>query len=141
MCLLVKALSPFGSRLVSRWEVIELADEKSVEADYKLKYTGEEVDKLLETAKTLKSIYDKMKRVQAGCETISSTSAGTDTIKVIDFSIEFNDIPNVVLIPTYLDNKTSKVKILNITSSNFKVQVVGNDNDATTNLYWIATEK
>lgn len=118
-----------------------MADEKTVETDYKLKYTGEEVDRLLETAKTLKSVYDKMKRVQAGCETISSTSAGTDIIKVIDFSIKFNDIPNVVLIPTYLDNKTSKVKILNITSSNFKVQVVGNDNDVTTNLYWIATEK
>lgn len=118
-----------------------MADEKTVETDYKLKYTGEEVDRLLETAKTLKSVYDKMKRVQAGCETISSTSAGADVIKVIDFSVAFNGVPNVILIPTFLNGKTAKAKVLNITSSNFKVQVVGNDNDAITNLYWMAAEQ
>lgn len=118
-----------------------MADEIELsETDYKLKYTGEEVDSLLTFVKDFKSIYNKMKRVQAGCETISTTTAGADVIKVIDFSVAFDNVPNVILIPTFLNSKTSKAKILNITSSNFKVQVVGNDNDATTNLYWIATE-
>lgn len=117
-----------------------MADEVELsEVDYKLKYTGEEVDSLLAFIKDFKSIYNKMKRVQAGCETIST--AGADVIKVIDFSVAFNNVPNVILIPTFLNSKTAKAKVLNITSSNFKVQVVGNDNDATTNLYWIATEQ
>lgn len=142
MCLLVKALNPFGSRLVSWWEVIELADEVELsEVDYKLKYTGEEVDSLLAFVKDFKNIYNKMKRVQAGCETISTTTAGADVIKVIDFSVAFNGVPNVIIIPTFLNESTAKVKVLNITSSNFKVQVVGNDNDATTNLYWMAAEQ
>ena len=111
------------------------------ETDYKLKYTGEEIDNILAFVKDFKSIYNKMKRVQAGCETIPTTTAGADVIKVIDFSVAFNNVPNVILIPTFLNSKTAKAKILNITSSNFKVQVVGNDNDATTNLYWIATEQ
>jgi hypothetical protein len=119
-----------------------LADEVELsEVDYKLKYTGEEVDSLLAFIKDFKNIYNKMKRVQAGCETISTTTAGADVIKVIDFSVAFNGVPNVILIPTFLNDKTAKAKVLNITSSNFKVQVVGNDNDATTNLYWIATEQ
>lgn len=119
-----------------------MADEvKLSEVDYKLKYTGEEVDNLLAFIKDFKNIYNKMKRVQAGCETISMTTAGADVIKVIDFSVAFNGVPNVMLIPTFLNDKTAKAKVLNITSSNFKVQVVGNDNDATTNLYWIATEQ
>lgn len=115
-----------------------MADEVELsEVDYKLKYTGEEVDSLLAFIKDFKSIYNKMKRVQAGC----TTTAGADVIKVIDFSVAFNNVPNVILIPTFLNSKTAKAKVLNITSSNFKVQVVGNDNDATTNLYWIATEQ
>lgn len=122
--------------------VSELADEVELsEVDYKLKYTGEEVDSLLAFIKDFKSIYNKMKRVQAGCETISATTAGADVIKVIDFSVAFNNVPNVILIPTFLNESTAKVKVLNITSSNFKVQVVGNDNDATTNLYWMAAEQ
>lgn len=111
------------------------------ETDYKLKYTGEEVDSLLAFIKDFKSIYNKMKRVQAGCETIPTTTAGADVIKVIDFSVAFNGVPNVIIIPTFLDESTANVKVLNITSSNFKVQVVGNDNDATTNLYWMAAEQ
>ena len=119
-----------------------MADEVELsEVDYKLKYTGEEVDSLLAFIKDFKNIYNKMKCVQAGCEAISTTTAGTDVIKVIDFSVAFNGVPNVMLIPTFLNDKTVKAKVLNITSSNFKVQVVGNDNDATTNLYWIATEQ
>lgn len=119
-----------------------MADEVELsKTDYKLKYTGEEIDNILAFVKDFKNIYNKMKRVQAGCETISTTTAGTDVIKVIDFSVAFNNVPNVILIPTFLNSKTAKAKILNITSSNFKVQVVGNDNDATTNLYWIATEQ
>lgn len=119
-----------------------MADEVELsETDYKLKYTGEEIDNILAFVKDFKSVYNKMKRVQAGCETISTTTAGADVIKVIDFSVAFNNVPNVILIPTFLNSKTAKAKILNITSSNFKVQVVGNDNDATTNLYWIATEQ
>lgn len=119
-----------------------MADEIELsETDYKLKYTGEEVDSLLAFVKDFKSIYNKMKRIQAGCETISTTTAGADVIKVIDFSVAFDNVPNVILIPTFLNSKTSKANVLNITSSNFKVQVVGNDNDATTNLYWIATEQ
>lgn len=119
-----------------------MADEVELsETDYKLKYTGEEIDNILAFVKDFKSVYNKMKRVQAGCETISTTTAGVDVIKVIDFSVAFNNVPNVILIPTFLNSKTAKAKILNITSSNFKVQVVGNDNDATTNLYWIATEQ
>ena len=119
-----------------------MADEIELsEADYKLKYTGEEVDSLLTFVKDFKSIYNKMKRVQAGCETISTATAGADVIKVIDFSVAFDNVPNVILIPTFLNSKTSKANVLNITSSNFKVKVVGNDNDATTNLYWIATEQ
>ena len=142
MCLLVKALSPFGSRLVSRLEVIELADETELsEVDYNLKYTGEEVDSLLAFVKDFKTVYNKMKRVQAGCENISMTAAGADVIKVIDFSVAFNGTPNIILIPVSVNEKTAKAKVLNITSSNFKVQVVGNDNDTTTNLYWIATEQ
>ena len=69
------------------------------------------------------------------------TAASMDVIKVIDFSIAFNGTPNIILIPVSANGKTFKAKVLNITSSNFKVQVVGNDNDATTNLYWIATEQ
>ena len=142
MCLLEKALNPSGSRLVSRLEVIELADEIELsETDYKLKYTGEEIDNILAFVKEFKTIYNKMKRVQAGCENISMTAAGMDVIKVIDFSIDFNGTPNIILIPVSANGKTFKAKVLNITSSNFKVQVVGNDNDATTNLYWIATEQ
>lgn len=119
-----------------------MADEVELsETNYKLKYTGEEIDNILAFVKDFKSVYNKMKRVQAGCETISTTTAGADVIKVIDFSVAFNNVPNVILIPTFLNSKTAKAKILNITSSNFKVQVVGNDNDATTNLYWIATEQ
>lgn len=119
-----------------------MADEVELsETDYKLKYTGEEIDNILAFVKDFKSVYNKMKRVQAGCETISTTTAGVDVIKVIDFSVAFNNVPNVILIPTFLNSKTAKAKVLNITSSNFKVQVVGNDNDATTNLYWIATEQ
>lgn len=118
-----------------------MADEIELsETDYKLKYTGDEVDSLLTFVKDFKSIYNKMKRVQAGCETISTATAGADVIKVIDFSVAFDNVPNVILMPTFLNSKTSKASVLNITSSNFKVQVVGNDNDATTNLYWIATE-
>ena len=142
MCLLEKALNPSGSRLVSRLEVIELADEIELsETDYKLKYTGEEIDNILAFVKEFKTVYNKMKRVQAGCENISMTAAGMDVIKVIDFSIAFNGTPNIILIPVSANGKTFKAKVLNITSSNFKVQVVGNDNDATTNLYWIATEQ
>ena len=119
-----------------------MADEVELsETDYKLKYTGEEIDNILAFVKDFKSVYNKMKRVQAGCETIPTTTAGVDVIKVIDFSVAFNNVPNVILIPTFLNSKTAKAKVLNITSSNFKVQVVGNDNDATTNLYWIATEQ
>lgn len=119
-----------------------MADEVELsETDYRLKYTGEEIDNILAFVKDFKSVYNKMKRVQAGCETIPTTTAGADVIKVIDFSVAFNNVPNVILIPTFLNSKTAKVKLLNITSSNFKVQVVGNDNDATTNLYWIATEQ
>ena len=142
MCLLARALNPFGSRLVSRLEVTELADEVELsEVDYKLKYTGEEIDNILAFVKEFKTVYNKMKRVQAGCENISMTAAGMDVIKVIDFSIAFNGVPNIILIPVSVNGKTSKAKVLNITSSNFKVQVVGNDNDTTTNLYWIATEQ
>lgn len=142
MCLLARALKPSGSRLVSRLEVAELADEVELsETDYKLKYTGEEVDSLLAFVKDFKTVYNKMKRVQAGCENISMTAAGMDVIKVIDFSIAFKGVPNIILIPVSVNEKTAKAKILNITSSNFKVQVVGNDNDTTTNLYWIATEQ
>ena len=142
MCLLAKTLKPYGSRLVSRLEVAELADEVELsETDYKLKYTGEEIDNILAFVKDFKTVYNKMKRVQAGCENISMTAAGMDVIKVIDFSIAFNGVPNIILIPVSVNGKTSKAKVLNITSSNFKVQIVGNDNDATTNLYWIATEQ
>lgn len=119
-----------------------MADEvKLSEANYKLKYTGEEIDSLLAFIKYFKSIYNKMKRVQAGCETITTTTAGADVIKVIDFSVAFNGVPNVIIIPTFLNESTAKVKVLNITSSNFKVKVVGNDNGATTNLYWMAAEQ
>lgn len=119
-----------------------MADEVELnETDYKLKYTGEEVDSLLAFVKDFKTVYNKMKRVQAGCENISMTAAGMDVIKVIDFSIAFKGVPNIILIPSSANGKTSKAKVLNITSSNFKVQVVGNDNDTTTNLYWIATEQ
>ena len=62
-----------------------------------------------------------MKRVQADCETISMTMACADVIKVIDFSVAFNNVPNVIIIQTFLNESTAKVKILNITSSNFKV--------------------
>lgn len=142
MCLLARALKPSGSKLVSRLEVAELADEVELsETDYKLKYTGEEVDGLLAFVKDFKTVYNKMKRVQAGCENISMTAAGADVIKVIDFSIAFKGVPNIILIPVSVNEKTAKAKVLNITSSNFKVQVVGNDNDTTTNLYWIATEQ
>jgi hypothetical protein len=123
-------------------EVTELADEIELsEADYKLKYTGEEIDNILTFAKEFKTVYNKMKRVQAGCETISTTTAGADVIKVIDFSVAFNGTPNIILIPVSTNGKTSNAKVLNITSSNFKVQVVANDNDTTTNLYWIAAEQ
>lgn len=119
-----------------------MADEVELsEVDYKLKYTGEEIDSLLAFIKDFKSIYNKMKRVQAGCETISTTTAGAGVIKVIDFSVAFNSVPHIIIMPTFLSDGTAKVKILNITSSNFKVQVVGNDNNATTNLYWMATEQ
>ena len=119
-----------------------MADEVELsEFDYKLKYTGEEIDNILAFVKDFKTVYNKMKRVQAGCENISMTAAGMDVIKVIDFSIAFNGVPNIILIPSSANGKTSKAKVLNITSSNFKVQVVGNDNDTTTNLYWIATEQ
>ena len=119
-----------------------MADETELsEVDYNLKYTGEEVDNLLAFIKDFKSIYNKMKRVQAGCENISMTAAGADVIKVIDFSVAFNGTPNIILIPVSVNEKTAKAKVLNITSSNFKVQVVGNDNDTTTNLYWMATEQ
>jgi hypothetical protein len=122
--------------------VIELADEVELsETDYKLKYTGEEIDNILAFVKDFKTVYNKMKRVQAGCENISMTAAGMDVIKVIDFSIAFKGVPNIILIHSSANGKTSKAKVLNITSSNFKVQVVGNDNDTTTNLYWIATEQ
>ena len=54
-----------------------MADEVELsEVDYKLKYTGEEVDSLLAFVKDFKNIYNKMKRVQAGCETIPTTTAG-----------------------------------------------------------------
>lgn len=142
MCLLVKVLNPSGLRMVSLWEVIELADEVELsEVDYKLKYTGEEIDNILAFVKDFKTVYNKMKRVQAGCENISMTAAGMDVIKVIDFSIAFKGVPNIILIPVSVNGKTSKAKVLNITSSNFKVQVVGNDNNTTTNLYWIAAEQ
>lgn len=119
-----------------------MADEVELsEVDYKLKYTGEEIDNILAFVKDFKTVYNKMKRVQAGCENISMTAAGMDVIKVIDFSIAFNGVPNIILIPVSVNGKISKAKVLNITSSNFKVQVVGNDNDTTTNLYWIATEQ
>lgn len=119
-----------------------MADEIELsETDYKLKYTGEEVDNILAFVKEFKTVYNKMKRVQAGCENISMTAAGMDVIKVIDFSIAFDGTPNIIIIPVSANGKTSNATILNITSSNFKVQVVGNDNDATTNLYWIATEQ
>lgn len=119
-----------------------MADEVELsETDYKLKYTGEEVDSLLAFVKEFKTVYNKMKRVQAGCENISMTAAGVDVVKVIDFTVAFNNTPNIIIIPVSTNGKTSKAKILNITSSNFKVQVVGNDNDTTTNLYWIATEQ
>ena len=119
-----------------------MADEIELsEADYKLKYTGEEIDNILTFAKEFKTVYNKMKRVQAGCETISTTTAGADVIKVIDFSVAFNGTPNIILIPVSTNGKTSNAKVLNITSSNFKVQVVANDNDTTTNLYWIAAEQ
>lgn len=119
-----------------------MADEIELsEVDYKLKYTGEEIDSLLAFIKSFKSVYNNMKRIQAGCENISMSSAGTDVIKVIDFSIAFSGAPNIILIPVSLNDKTAKAKVLNITSSNFKVQVVGDDNDTTTNLYWIATEQ
>lgn len=119
-----------------------MADEVELsETDYKLRYTGEEIDSILAFVKDFKTVYNKMKRVQAGCENISMTAAGMDVIKVIDFSIAFNGAPNIILIPISANGKTSKANVLNITSSNFKVKVVGNDNDATTNLYWIATEQ
>ena len=86
-----------------------MADEaKLSEVDYKLKYTGEEVDNLLAFVKDFKNIYNKMKRVQAGCETISTTTAGADVIKVIDFSVAFNNVPNVILIPVLDEQKLLK---------------------------------
>ena len=119
-----------------------MADEVELsEADYKLRYTGEEIDNILAFVKEFKTVYNKMKRVQAGCENISMAAAGMDVIKVIDFSIAFKSVPNIILIPVSANGKTSNAKVLNITFSNFKVQVVGNDNDTTTNLYWIATEQ
>lgn len=119
-----------------------MADEVELsETDYKLRYTGEEIDNILAFVKDFKTVYNKMKRVQAGCENISMTAAGMDVIKVIDFSIAFKSVPNIILIPISANGKTSNAKVLNITFSNFKVQVVGNDNDTTTNLYWIATEQ
>lgn len=119
-----------------------MADEVELsEADYKLRYTGEEIDNILAFVKDFKTVYNKMKRVQAGCENISMTAAGMDVIKVIDFSIAFKSVPNIILIPISANGKTSNAKVLNITFSNFKVQVVGNDNDTTTNLYWIAAEQ
>lgn len=119
-----------------------MADEVELsEADYKLRYTGEEIDNILAFVKDFKTVYNKMKRVQAGCENISMTAAGMDVVKVIDFSIAFKSVPNIILIPVSANGKTSRAKVLNVTSSNFKVQVVGNDNDTTTNLYWIATEQ
>lgn len=119
-----------------------MADEVELsETDYKLKYTGEEVDSLLAFVKEFKTVYNKMKRVQAGCENISMTAAGMDVVKVIDFTVAFNSTPNIIIIPVSTNGKTSNAKVLNITSSNFKVQVVGNDNDTTTSLYWIATEQ
>lgn len=119
-----------------------MADEVELsETDYKLKYTGDEIDNILTFVKEFKTVYNKMKRVQAGCENISMTAAGMDVIKVIDFSVAFDGTPNIILIPVSTNGKTSNATVLNITSSNFKVQVVGNDNDTTTNLYWIATEQ
>ena len=71
-----------------------MADEVELsEIDYKLKYTGEEIDNILSCVKEFKTVYNKMKRVQAGCENISMTAAGMDVIRVIDFSIAFNGVP------------------------------------------------
>lgn len=88
-----------------------MADEVELsETDYKLKYTGEEIDNILAFVKEFKTVYNKMKRVQAGCENISMTAAGMNVIKVIDFSIAFNGVPNIILIPVSVNGKLLSLK-------------------------------
>ena len=117
-----------------------MADETKEVEDYKLKYMGEEVDKLLDAAKELKHLDDLMSRVQAGCASVSTNSAGTVQTKAINFSRAFGKIPNIVLIPITKDDKTAIVEVINSSTSGFSFKLIPNDENAVTDVYWWASE-
>ena len=128
---------------------------------YKLKYSGEEInnlldsaqeisglvdkaneiDKLTETVKNIKKSFDDMPLTQGGCLSVTSGAAESSKIKTIEFATEFNNTPSVMLVPIAEDNKIVDVSAQIITTSNFKISVKAKEANVGIDIYWIAMEQ
>lgn len=116
-------------------EVVELADDKT---EYKLKYTGEQVEKLLDEIKKISSFWNTTSRNQFGCVNVMSGFAGTDVTKQINFGAEFDKDPNIIIMPRTYGNKKADVSVMSVSTTGFKIKLNSDYDDTNTDVYWMA---
>ena len=107
--------------------------------DYKLNYTGSDVEKLLGAAKESKDILDSMLRVQYGIASISINGANVESNKPIVFNAKFNNAPRIVVMP--VASEKIKVSLSSISATGFNITISSKNNISSADIYWIAIEQ
>lgn len=107
--------------------------------DYKLNYTGSEVEDLLASAKESKAILDSMLRVQYGIVDVSISGVNVESSKTIKFNAKFNNVPRIVIMP--VASKKLKISLSNISVSGFTITFSADSDITKADVYWIAIEQ
>lgn len=107
--------------------------------DYKLNYTGSEVENLLTSSKESKEILDSMLRVQYGIVNMPINGSNVESSKTIQFKAKFNNAPRVVIMP--VASKKLKISLSNITTNGFVITLSTNSDITDADVYWVAIEQ
>lgn len=104
--------------------------------DYKLNYTGSQVEDLLGKAKKSNDILDSMPRVQYGIKRIYVSGANTSSSETIEFNYKFSDQPKVVIMP--VASGKVKTSLSNETGNGFTITISSDKDIKSADIYWIA---
>ena len=104
--------------------------------DYKLDYTGSQVEDLLGKAKKSNDILDSMPRVQYGIKKIYVSGANTSASGTIEFNYKFSDPPRVVIMP--VASGKVKTSLSNESCAGFNITISSSKDIKSADIYWIA---
>ena len=104
--------------------------------DYKLDYTGSQVEDLLGKAKKSNDILDSMSRVQYGIKKIYVSGANTSSSETIEFNYKFSDPPRVVIMP--VASGKLKVSLSNVSGIGFNITISSSKDIKSADIYWFA---